>query len=96
MFGRDANWGRFLCAIGYCDADLDINKVSVTLASSAGDIHVCEKGMGVIFDEDKALKVLSEDEFDINIDLNDGMWDATAWGCDLTYDYVKIYGVFRT
>ena len=96
MFGRDANWGRILCAIGYSDADLDINKVSVTLASSAGDIHVCEKGMGVIFDEDKALKVLSEDEIDINIDLNDGMWDATAWGCDLTYDYVKINGEYRT
>ena len=96
MFGRDANWGRILCAIGYSDADLDINKVSVTLASSAGDIHVCEKGMGVIFDEDKALKVLSEDEIDINIDLNDGMWDATAWGCDLTYDYGKINGEYRT
>ena len=96
MFGNDANWGRILCAIGYSDADLDINKVSVTLASSAGDIHVCEKGMGVIFDEDKALKVLSEDEIDINIDLNDGMWDATAWGCDLTYDYVKINGEYRT
>ena len=96
MFGRDANWGRILCAIGYSDADLDINKVSVTLASSARDIHVCEKGMGVIFDEDKALKVLSEDEIDINIDLNDGIWDATAWGCDLTYDYVKINGEYRT
>ena len=96
MFGRDANWGRILCAIGYSDADLDINKVSVTLASSAGDIHVCEKGMGVIFDEEKALKVLSEDEIDINIDLNDGIWDATAWGCDLTYDYVKINGEYRT
>ena len=96
MFGRDANWGRILCAIGYSDADLDINKVSVTLASSAGDIHVCEKGMGVIFDEDKALKVLSEDEIDINIDLNDGTWGATAWGCDLTYDYVKINGEYRT
>ena len=96
MFGRDANWGRILCAIGYSDADLDINKVSVTLASPAGDIHVCEKGMGVIFDEEKALKVLSEDEIDINIDLNDGIWDATAWGCDLTYDYVKINGEYRT
>ena len=55
-----------------------------------------KKGMGVIFDEEKALKVLSEDEIDINIDLNDGMWDATAWGCDLTYDYVKINGEYRT
>ena len=68
----------------------------MTLASSAADIHVCEEGMGVIFDEDKALKVLSEDEIDINIDLNDGIWDATAWGCDLTYDYVKINGEYRT
>ena len=96
MFGADANWGRILCAIGYSGADCDVNKVAVHLESSAGTIHVCQKGSGVDFDEDFAKKVLSEDEIKINITLGDGDGKATAWGCDLTYDYVKINGDYRT
>ncbi len=96
MFGEDANWGRILCAIGYAEADFDINKVSVDLSSKAGKIHVCENGSGVEFSEDEAKKVLSEDEIFIEINLFEGEKEATAWGCDLTYDYVKINGDYRT
>ncbi len=96
MFGADANWGRILCAIGYSGADCDVNKVAVHLESNAGTIHVCENGSGVDFDEDYAKKVLTEDEIKINITLGDGDGKATAWGCDLTYDYVKINGDYRT
>ncbi len=96
MFGKDANWGRILCAIGYSDADLDVDKIKVELASSKGKVLVCLNGRGYPFDEDIALTVLSEDEIEILIDLNDGEKDATAWGCDLTYDYVKINGDYRT
>ncbi|MBP0959426.1 MAG: bifunctional glutamate N-acetyltransferase/amino-acid acetyltransferase ArgJ [Oscillospiraceae bacterium] len=96
MFGEDANWGRILCAIGYAEADFDINKVSVDLSSKAGKIHVCENGAGVEFSEDEAKKVLSEDEIFIDINLFEGEKEATAWGCDLTYDYVKINGDYRT
>lgn len=96
MFGSDANWGRILCAIGYADAEFDINKVSVTLSSSKGEIHVCENGAGVLFSEEKAKEILLEDEIIIDIDLNSGEESATAWGCDLTYDYVKINGDYRS
>lgn len=96
MFGADANWGRILCAIGYSGADCDVNKVSVTLSSSVGSILVCQNGSGVDFDEDFAKKILSEDEIIIDIVLGDGDGCATAWGCDLTYDYVKINGDYRT
>lgn len=96
MFGADANWGRVLCAIGYAGADVDVNKIAVTFRSKAGDLPVCEKGMGVDFSEEKAKEILSEEEIDILIDLNDGNGKATAWGCDLTYDYVKINGDYRT
>ena len=96
MFGKDANWGRILCAIGYCEASYDVDKIEVTLASPAGSILVCQNGRGYPFDEDQALKVLSEDEIEILIDLHDGNYQATAWGCDLTYDYVKINGDYRT
>ncbi len=96
MFGSDANWGRILCAIGYSGAECDVNKVAVDLASSAGRIAVCKDGSGVDFDEDFAKKVLSEDEIIIDINLGDGCGEATAWGCDLTYDYVKINGDYRT
>lgn len=96
MFGEDANWGRILCAIGYAEAEFDINKVSVDLSSKAGKIHVCENGAGVEFSEDEAKKVLSEDEIFIDINLFEGEKEATAWGCDLTYDYVKINGDYRT
>ncbi len=96
MFGEDANWGRVLCAIGYADAEFDINKVDVDLKSDKGEIAVCRNGAGVEFSEEKASEVLSEDEIYILINLNDGGEQATAWGCDLTYDYVKINGDYRT
>ncbi len=96
MFGADANWGRILCAIGYSGADCDVESVSVTLSSNAGDILVCKNGSGVDFDEDTAKKILSEDEIIISIGLMDGEASAIAWGCDLTYDYVKINGDYRT
>ena len=96
MFGEDANWGRVLCAIGYADAEFDINKVDVDLKSDKGEIAVCRNGAGVEFSEEKASEVLSEEEIYILINLNDGDEQATAWGCDLTYDYVKINGDYRT
>lgn len=96
MFGSDANWGRVLCAIGYADAEFDINKTDVDLASSKGRIAVCRNGSGVDFSEDEAKVILSEDEIEIYINLNIGTAEATAWGCDLTYDYVKINGDYRS
>lgn len=96
MFGADANWGRVLCAIGYAEADFDINKVDVDLGSRAGRIAVCRNGAGVDFSEDEAKKILTEDEIEIYIGLNAGDAKATAWGCDLTYDYVKINGDYRS
>ena len=96
MFGEDANWGRVLCAIGYSGADVDIHKVDVVFHSAAGDVTVCENGAGVPFSEEKAAEILHEKEIDILITLGDGEAAATAWGCDLTYDYVKINGDYRT
>ncbi len=96
MFGADANWGRVLCAIGYAEADFDITKVDVDLGSKAGRIAVCRNGAGVEFSEDEAKVVLTEDEIEIYIELNSGDAKATAWGCDLTYDYVKINGDYRS
>lgn len=96
MFGEDANWGRVLCAIGYADAEFDINKVEVDLKSEKGTVTVCKNGAGVEFSEEKAADVLSSDEIYILINLNQGPESATAWGCDLTYDYVKINGDYRT
>ena len=96
MFGEDANWGRILCAIGYAEAEFDIDKVAVDIASAKGRIHVCENGAGVDFSEEEAKVVLSEEEIFIDIDLNQGEACAKAWGCDLTYDYVKINGDYRS
>lgn len=96
MFGEDANWGRVLCAIGYADAEFDINKVDVDLKSDKGEISVCRNGAGIEFSEEEASLVLSSDEIYVLINLNDGDECATAWGCDLTYDYVKINGDYRT
>lgn len=96
MFGEDANWGRILCAIGYAEADFDINKVDVDIASKAGRLAVCRGGAGVDFSEEKAAEILKEDEIEIIIELNSGTATATAWGCDLTYDYVKINGDYRS
>lgn len=96
MFGADANWGRILCAIGYAEAEFDISKVSVWLSSKKGKIQVCENGAGVEFSEEKAKEILLMGEINIDIDLGNGTESATAWGCDLTYDYVKINGDYRT
>lgn len=96
MFGADANWGRVLCAIGYSGADVDVHKIDVTFISRAGEVKVCEDGYGLDFSEELAKKVLTEDEVTVLIDLKSGNFKATAWGCDLTYDYVKINGDYRT
>ncbi|MBR3966799.1 MAG: bifunctional glutamate N-acetyltransferase/amino-acid acetyltransferase ArgJ [Clostridia bacterium] len=96
MFGADANWGRVLCAIGYSGADVDVNKVGVSFKSNKGSILVCQNGAGVDFSEEKAKEILLEKEIEINITLDSGDGSATAWGCDLTYDYVKINGDYRT
>ena len=96
FFGADANWGRVLCALGYSGADIDVDKVDVSFESAAGNIPVCENGRGIDFSEDFAKKVLSEREIYINVELHSGQESASAWGCDLTYDYVKINGDYRT
>jgi len=96
MFGQDANCGRIFCAIGYAKADFEIDKIDVDLASSAGSIAVCNQGSSVAFDEEEASKILAEDEIYININLHQGDASAKAWGCDLTYDYVKINGDYRS
>ena len=96
MFGADANWGRVLCAIGYSGADVDVTKIDVAFKSKAGTIAVCKNGAGIDFSEEIAKKILLENEINIIIELNDGDASADAWGCDLTYDYVKINGDYRT
>ena len=96
MFGEDANWGRVLCAIGYAGVKIDVNAVDVSFSSKSGEICVCKGGYGVDFSEEEAKAVLSQDEVTILINLNTGSSSATAWGCDLTYDYVKINGDYRT
>ncbi len=96
MFGADANWGRVLCAIGYSGADVDVNMVDVAFKSVAGEVAVCKNGAGIDFSEEIAKEVLSEKEIQVLIELNSGNASATAWGCDLTYDYVKINGDYRT
>lgn len=96
MFGSDANWGRVLCAIGYSGADVDVNKIDVSFESSKGSILVCKNGAGVEFSEEKAKEILLESEIIIHVDLKSGDAEATAWGCDLTYEYVKINGDYRT
>ena len=96
MFGADANWGRVLCAIGYSKADVDVNKIDVSFSSAKGELAVCKNGRGIDFSEEKAKEILLEKEITVNIVLNSGEAEATAWGCDLTYDYVKINGDYRT
>lgn len=96
MFGCDANWGRILCAMGYAKAFFNPDKVNVYFESKQGSIIVCKDGASVNFDEDKALKILKEDEITIKIELNIGDAEITTWGCDLTYDYVKINGDYRS
>ena len=96
MFGADANWGRVLCAIGYSGADVDVTKVDVSFTSAKGTIPVCKDGSGIEFSEEIAKEILLEKEIIINVELNSGDFDSTAWGCDLTYEYVKINGDYRT
>ena len=96
MFGADANWGRVLCAIGYAGADVDVERVDVAFRSPKGTIQVCKDGAGVPFSEEVAKAILLEKEIEILVNLNSGDAASTAWGCDLTYDYVKINGDYRT
>jgi glutamate N-acetyltransferase/amino-acid N-acetyltransferase len=96
MFGADANWGRVLCAIGYSGANVDVNRVDVAFRSAKGTIPVCKDGAGIDFSEEIAKEILLEKEIEILVSCGDGPGVATAWGCDLTYDYVKINGDYRT
>ncbi len=96
MFGADANWGRVLCAIGYSEANVDINKVDVSFESRKGILDVCKNGSGIPFSEEIAKEILLEDEITIRCNLNDGLYNSQAYGCDLTYDYVKINGDYRS
>lgn len=96
MFGSDANWGRVLCALGYAGAAIDVSKIDVSFRSRKGTVPVCKNGAGIEFSEEKAKEVLLEDEIEILVALNSGDAEATAYGCDLTYDYVKINGDYRT
>ena len=96
MFGADANCGRILCAIGYSGAETDVKRIDVSYKSAKGEILVCKDGNGLVFDEDKAKEILLEDEIEILVKLGDGNASAEAYGCDLTYDYVKINGDYRT
>ena len=96
MFGSDANWGRVLCAIGYSGAEVDVNKIDVAFKSAKGEIAVCKNGAGIPFSEEKAKEILLENEIEIAVSLNSGDYSSAAWGCDLTYDYVKINGDYRT
>ena len=96
MFGADANWGRVLCALGYSGADLNVDAIDVVFSSAAGSIVVCKDGRGIGFSEEDAKRILSEKEIVIDVSAGGGRYKATAWGCDLTYDYVKINGDYRT
>ncbi len=96
MFGADANWGRVLCAIGYSGANVDVSKINVAFRSQKGTVAVCENGAGIPFSEDEAKQILLQPEIEILVELNAGEAASTAWGCDLTYDYVKINGDYRT
>lgn len=96
IFGCDANWGRVLCALGYSGEDFNPEKVNISFASAAGRIEVCKNGAGLLFDETVAKKILKEDEVEILCDMQEGSAEVTCWGCDLTYDYVKINGDYRT
>ena len=96
MFGADANWGRVICAMGYSGEDFIPEQVAISFASNEGEISVCEQGKGLPFDEELAKQILSQDEVEIRVSLSEGAGAATVWGCDLTYDYVKINGDYRS
>lgn len=96
MFGADANWGRILCAIGYTEGEFKVDDIEVSISSCKGSVKVCENGAGIPFSEEKAKEILLESEITLDVNMNQGSFNATAWGCDLTYDYVKINGDYRT
>ena len=96
IFGSDANWGRILCALGYSGVNINPNKIDLSFKSSIGEIDVCKDGMPLPFDEVKAKEILLQDEIIILINMNSGKYSSTAWGCDLSYDYVKINGDYRS
>lgn len=96
FFGSDANWGRIMCALGYSEGDFNPDKVDVIFKNKIGELQLVKNGCSADFNEDLAKKILDQDTIEININLNDGEYSATAWGCDLTYDYVKINGMYRT
>ena len=96
MYGADANWGRILCALGYAGVDFNPSLIEVNFISSAGEINVCKNGGSVIVDEDKAKEILLEDSIIIDVDMHEGEETATAYGCDLSYEYVRINGDYRS
>ena len=96
VFASDANWGRILCAIGYTDAEFDVSDIDVSVKSEAGEVLVCKASASIPFDDDFATEILSKKHVTVEVDLHDGDADAYAWGCDLTYDYVKINGSYRS
>ena len=96
IFGADANWGRVLCAMGYSGEKFDPDKINISFASAAGEIEVCHNGRGLDFDEDLAKKILTEHDIEIKIAMQEGDASCTCWGCDITYDYIKINGDYRT
>ncbi|HHY81016.1 MAG TPA: bifunctional ornithine acetyltransferase/N-acetylglutamate synthase, partial [Thermoanaerobacter sp.] len=96
IFGEDANWGRILAAVGYSGADFDASRVDIYLKSMKGEIKVCENGGYIFFDEALAKEILKEKEITVTVDMKAGEYSATSWGCDLSYDYVKINGSYRT
>ncbi len=96
IYGEDANCGRIVCAVGYSETDIDVSRLDIYLASRAGKIQTYKGGLNLDFSEEKAAEILKEDEIEILIELNSGTASATAWGCDLTYDYVKINGDYRS
>jgi glutamate N-acetyltransferase/amino-acid N-acetyltransferase len=96
FFGEDANWGRILCALGYSGAMFDPNKVNVKYISDAGEIQLLNHGQPVLFDEAYALEILKEKEIKVLVSCDQGLASAKGWGCDLSYDYVKINGEYRT
>ena len=96
IFGADANWGRVLCAMGYSGEQFDPDKVNVSFASAAGEIPVCIAGRGLAFDEDLAKRILTEHDVTIAVQMREGDAECTCWGCDITYEYIKINGDYRT
>lgn len=96
IFGSDANWGRVLCALGYSGVNINPDKVNLSFKSSVGEVEVCKDGMPLPFDEVKAKEILLKDEIQILISMNSGKYSSKAWGCDLSYDYVKINGDYRS